>query len=341
MDGIRILLSASALVWMGGSAAYSAWPPIYDGPMQEVAVTSVAVPLDGDDPARQSLGKLQWRGGIEIRSKDGRFGGLSDMLWEPACNRLLAVSDTGLWIVLEPEEKDGRLIGIRHAWVTPIIGADGKAAAEKKDADAEGMARDSEGATYVWFEQQHRAQIYPEASACRPESLRAGPRHTLHIPEMQDWPKNGGAEAVSGDGKRMLIFSEKAQRDDGGNVGLAFDPLGPSGKPLLSFSYWPPDGYSPTAVARVSNGNFLVLHRRASMMQGLTAILSEVTVGDPPGETVRGKEIARFEPPVTVDNMEALALREEAGRKAIYIASDDNFLPIQRTLLLKFAIDQE
>jgi hypothetical protein len=34
--------------------------------------------------------------------------------------------------------------------------------------------------------------------------------------------------------------------------------------------------------------------------------------------------------------MEALAVVEEQGRVIVWVASDDNLLPLQRTLLLKF-----
>jgi hypothetical protein len=38
--------------------------------------------------------------------------------------------------------------------------------------------------------------------------------------------------------------------------------------------------------------------------------------------------------------MEALSVTRELGRTIVWIASDDNFSPLQRTLLLKFALDQ-
>jgi hypothetical protein len=44
-------------------------------------------------------------------------------------------------------------------------------------------------------------------------------------------------------------------------------------------------------------------------------------------------------PPASVDNMEGLAVREDAGGTIIYLISDDNFNPIQRTLLMKFRLE--
>ena len=48
--------------------------------------------------------------------------------------------------------------------------------------------------------------------------------------------------------------------------------------------------------------------------------------------------IARLAPPLTVDNMEGIAIRREGGRTFVYLISDDNQSKVQRTLLLKFEL---
>jgi len=41
-----------------------------------------------------------------------------------------------------------------------------------------------------------------------------------------------------------------------------------------------------------------------------------------------------------VDNMEAIAVHtDDAGRTVLTVMSDDNFNPLQRTLLMRFAVD--
>ena len=50
------------------------------------------------------------------------------------------------------------------------------------------------------------------------------------------------------------------------------------------------------------------------------------------------REIARLQPPLTIDNMEGVSVTVENGRTIVWLASDDNFFPLQRTLLLKFAL---
>ena len=58
-----------------------------------------------------------------------------------------------------------------------------------------------------------------------------------------------------------------------------------------------------------------------------------------PGARMLGLELAQITPPLSVDNFEGLAVfPDERGGTIIYILSDDNFNPFQRTLLLQFRL---
>ena len=58
-----------------------------------------------------------------------------------------------------------------------------------------------------------------------------------------------------------------------------------------------------------------------------------------PGARMLDVELARLAPPYTVDNFEGLAVfPDKRGGTIIYILSDDNFNPLQRTLLLQFRL---
>jgi hypothetical protein len=96
--------------------------------------------------------------------------------------------------------------------------------------------------------------------------------------------------------------------------------------------------FKPTSLATLPGGDVMVLERSYSVLAGPAARLSlvdaEMIV---PGALLTGREIARISPPLTVDNFEGLALREDGdGRLLVYLVSDDNFNPLQRTLLLMF-----
>ena len=58
-----------------------------------------------------------------------------------------------------------------------------------------------------------------------------------------------------------------------------------------------------------------------------------------PGAHLAGEELARLEPPLTIDNFEGIAITRGAGSGArLYIVSDDNYSILQRTLLLMFEL---
>ena len=58
-----------------------------------------------------------------------------------------------------------------------------------------------------------------------------------------------------------------------------------------------------------------------------------------PGKTLTGKEVARLESPLITDNFEALAVEQQKRRTIIWLASDDNFWPLQQSYLLKFSLN--
>ena len=79
-----------------------------------VAVTAEAVPLNAEDPARDTVGRLKYLGGIELKSADARFGGLSGLrVTEPG--KLLSITDGGHWISLGLDERGDRLMGLKSA----------------------------------------------------------------------------------------------------------------------------------------------------------------------------------------------------------------------------------
>ena len=75
-----------------------------------------------------------------------------------------------------------------------------------------------------------------------------------------------------------------------------------------------------------------------AVIEGSIKYRGRELVGLRPAEMrkLRGREIARFVPPVLSDNFEGLATRKTPEGTEIWILSDDNFFPLQQTLLLKF-----
>lgn len=334
---IRYCLSSAALTTGALLGLYAAGPALGAGPVQAIAISAKALPLNSRDPQADRVGRLRFLGAVELTSPDIRFGGLSDLEWDGTCNRLLAVSDTGNWAILEPEESGEKLTGLKAAWLAPLLDSSGAPPANKTEADAEGLARLPDGDLWVFFEQEHRAERYRGVSPCDPQSLATPATERRTFEPTGGWPGNGGMEATTALGTSLLVISESVPAKDGGRLGFQQD----EGQPPRLFTWVPPDGHEPTAMTVIEGEGaaprLLVLHRRFSPFTGVSAVLSEAPLTGP-AYRLEGQEVARLAPPFTVDNMEGIAARTESGRQFIYLVSDNNFNPLQRTLLMKFEL---
>ena len=139
---------------------------------------------------------------------------------------------------------------------------------------------------------------------------------------------------------RFLIFSEAAEYSKGGYQALIFatDPAEPTSK-AVRFGYQPPKGYHLTDAALLDDKSAVLLHRRFTPFGGLSAIVSIAQLQDfQPGKVATSVPIATLKSPLKVDNMEALAVTHDGDQTIVWIASDDNFIALQESLLFKFRL---
>ena len=292
---------------------------------QPASIIFTPIALDERAPQRDRLGNLTFRGAWVLTSDNPRFGGISAM--HITADGVTAISDAG-WLIRFP-------LPDRRRDATGSVEAlpDGPGSAEiKSQRDSESMVI-AEGHAWIGFERQNAVWRYL-AGSWRSDS-HAKPA------AMRWWPNNSGCEAMIrlADG-RFLLFSEAARRKDGSSDVLLFsgDPAVPDTR-SVSLGYRPPAGYSATDAVQLPDGRLLILNRRFTVLEGVSAKL--VIAALPAlraGVVIQGQEIADMRPPVTVDNMEALSLTMENGRTIVWMASDDNFNPLQRTLLMKFEL---
>jgi hypothetical protein len=204
--------------------------------------------------------------------------------------------------------------------------------ADKGNRDVEAMAVHG-GKLWLAFEGAN--QIWRYSRANWKAAASAAP------PAMKDWPANKGSEAMLrlSDG-RFILFREEETRADGTIQALLFegDPA-KTGTKAVPIRYRPPQGYRITDAAALPDGRLLFLNRRFGLPEAFTA---KLTMAPKPGagpiELLSGAEIAHFQLPGPVDNMEALSVTRENGRTIVWLASDDNLNPIQRTILLKLGL---
>ena len=85
----------------------------------------------------QHVGKLRFLGGLDLRSDEPAFGGLSG-LSVTADGRLAAVSDRGHWFTARIVRDDaGRLVGLADGDLGPLRDAQGRRVADEwRDAEA-------------------------------------------------------------------------------------------------------------------------------------------------------------------------------------------------------------
>lgn len=323
---LMILLLAGSVVLITGRGE--------PAPDRALAVRAEPVSLAPDEPGRQRVGELLFRRGWVLSSDNPDFGGISAIA--PEDEGFVAISDAG-GVFRFDIDAEGR---VSHASLYAL--PDGPAPPEgyqvrKQDRDGESLARDpATGRLWIGFEQANAIWRYG------PGLLQAQAHATPEA--MEDWPTNGGAEAMVRlpDG-RFLVFSEEGAGPRGSRAALLFagDPAAGNSDPVR-LGYRPPEGFAVTDAAVLPDGRLLLLNRRFTFVEGVSARLTLAELPElADGAVIEGREIARLESPLTVDNMEAMAVAERDGRTIVWIASDDNFNPLQRTLLLEFELAEE
>lgn len=291
---------------------------------EEIFAITEPVELDPNDAEVSEVGELVYRGGVMIEPGEEEIGGISSLEWHDGL--LYAVSDDGKWLTIEPDEFDGRLIDVLAITRGDLNDERGRRLRDKEDADAEAITRDAAGNWLVSFERRHRVWRY--------DDLAEGAGVDLEYPPsiLFGAQGNSGIETLAQAGDKLLVCGEWAGTDrencsfvvDGGEV--AFEVAPP---PELA-----EQGGVPTDAACGTDGTCYILFRSYVQGQGnRAAIVAELAEGG--NETV-----ATLLPPLTLDNFEGLALREQFGKTFLYLASDDNFSENQRTLLMKFEIKQ-
>jgi hypothetical protein len=285
------------------------------------AIVATPIALDAGDPARRDVGALHFLAGWTLTSADLRFGGISGLHVE--AGEISAISDLGILLRFPAPGADARL-PIRFA---PFEEGPGPRV-RKSNRDTEGLLIRGD-ALWASFERHNMIWRYDRASLRATASARP--------PAMRRWGGNRGPEALVrlADG-RFLVFAEG--RDDGSDsseaVLFAGDPA-VEGTPATSLRYRRPTGFRATDAALLPDGRILILNRRFSWWGGWSARLVVAEIGN---SEIGGREVAALEAPLTVDNMEGLSVTREGGRTIVWLASDDNYSPLQRTLLLKFEL---
>jgi hypothetical protein len=300
---------------------------IYPNNSQEIGLRPLR--LDPARPGPRRVGELIFLNAWELGSNNEDFGGIS-ALAALADGRFVGVSDAGTLIGfgLTSDDRTDR------PFIAPLPGSQGPDATYK-DRDSEGIAYNPDsGQFWVSYEANHAIRRFSRSFARSSGTVRPH--------EMQNWPRNKGAESIVRltDG-RFIVIAESLEGDDT-HQALLFsgDPVEP-GTDIARFTYRPPPGYRVTDGVQLPDGRLLILNRRVWLPTGFSAKLAVVDISAIGKDAmVAGKVIATIASPLLIDNMEGIAVTESGAGTIIWLISDNNFNIFQRTLLMKFRLSE-
>ena len=283
-----------------------------------VAIRPVGLGLPGG--ARLAEG-VQFAGGVELVLESGSpLHSLSDLKLTGE-DGFVSVSDAGDLVrghlVLN---RSGRLVGVTGLAWRRLTLADGTPIVEKADGDAEGLAITDSGGLLVSFERDHR--IWNYGPVTMPTNRPTPVRHPDAV-----FPANDGMEGLSALGSGWRVAGESGgvwdcmpavctvvtpvppnALDDGAYriTGMDRDPAG-DGFYVVQRSYRPPLDARARVRRMASDGTF-------------------------------GPVLIELKLPGTTDNFEGVAAVAQTGDTRLYVLSDDNNNPLQKTLLLAFDV---
>jgi hypothetical protein len=331
---LRVLL-VGALVAAAPAAAQER-PRAGETPAKiEVRAVPIAA-FDPRDASRKQFGSLEFRGGLQLTSPYRYFGGLSGLHVAADGASFVAVSDRGRWLRGRIVYQSGRPSGIADAEMAPMLGADGQPLAVRGWYDTESLTFDG-GTAYVGIERVNRIVRFDYGK----DGLLARGEAIPVPPGVQTLPSNKGLEALAAVpagmplGGTLIAISERGL-DRAGNIqGFLIGGATPG-----TFSLRRTDDFDVTDATVTPAAELLVLERSFGFLSGAGMRIRAVPLGDiKPGAVIVGRVLIEADLGYEIDNMEGIAVHKNAaGETIITLISDDNFSPIQRTILLQFAL---
>jgi hypothetical protein len=331
LSGALGLLGVSAGAWSLGRDRYPATP---------TAVLIQAAPIaffDNRDPSRTRFGALAFLGGLELTSNDPNFGGISAIHVDAAGKRFLAINDRGAWLSGRIAYEHGRPAGLANVEMAPMLGENGKPLAKRGWYDTESLTEDGADHAYVGIERVQRIVRFDLK-----KGLRARGEPIPVPPEFKGLANNQSLECLAAAPKGSplkddLIVVTERSLDDAGNH-RAFLLAG--GKPFKTFSVKRSEDFDVSDCAILAPNDLLLLERHYSIARGVAMRIRRIPLASiKAGALVDGDTLIKADLAYQIDNMEGIGVSRDAqGDTVLTLISDDNFSPIQRTLLLQFKL---
>ena len=358
LPGMKATAALAALFTMLMAETRSGCAPA----SRPLSIETTSVPLAANaDTVR--VGKLLYRGGLQMDSGEAAFGGLSAIVVSADGSRFVAVTDESHWILGRLTYEDGNLSGATGERIAPLLAPDASPVRDKptalrgkptalrgKDGDAEGLAATSaglDGDLFVSFEGDHRLWRYafgrdgvlavPTGMPLPADARSASPNEGIEgLTLLRDGRLLAMSERFRDEARRFRAWLMPAQHVDGNVANASATEIA---EPL---ALAPLEPFSLTDVRQLDNGDLLTLERRYHPGSGVGMQMRRIPASLVHGGAVLdGEVVAELGAGFTIDNMEGLSVRRgESGETLVYVVSDDNFnAPAQRTLLMMFELE--
>lgn len=265
---------------------------------------------------------VRFAGGLRIELDPASpLHSLSDIKLTDDAGGFVAVTDAGDLVAGRMRlDARGRLTGA-HDWrYQRLTELDGSPIVAKERGDAEGLALMPDGGLLIAFERDHRIWRYGSAAA---------PGRPVAVPHPDvAFPLNDGMEALSTGPTGWRVGGEDGGVWDCAPAGCRVIQAPP--EPLLGDA-----DFRRTGLDRDPAGDgWFVLERSYRPPLDARARVRRMA----PDGTV-GPVLIELKLPGLTDNFEGLATETRGDRTRLYLLSDDNGNPAQRTLLLAFDVE--
>ncbi|MEM7671510.1 MAG: esterase-like activity of phytase family protein [Pseudomonadota bacterium] len=191
-------------------------------------------------------------------------------------------------------------------------------------ADAESLAVTGED-LLISFERDHRILRQTSAGDLVPWAVPDG---------IEDLGSNSGIEALVGLGDGRVLAIAEDVIEGAAPLWLFRDGTIETRGSLSLASH-----HRVTAAALGPSGALYLTRRSYSVVDGVSIRIERFALKNGLPDPATRRELAAFESESGIDNIEGLALVEETpGVTALWAIADDNFNPLQRTVLLRFVL---
>ncbi len=283
-----------------------------------------------------AFGSLTFIGGLELSSRDRRFGGLSGIAIIDGGRKAIAVGDRGYLVEMTLRHEGAQLVGISDASILPLARRRGSRSGL---TDAEDIALDPNN--------MKRAVIPVESDpawlliaidlndpSAVPEVLGV-PAPVKRLPLNQQLESAAFFPADSRYAAALLVIAERSdyRRDEKIDAWI----LGHG-----HFTIRRRDGFDITSARFLPGGDLMLLERYYQsgfdIQMRLRRIAKERIF---PGSEADGDILLDAGISQQIDNMVGLDLHtDDRGRTILTLVSDDNLNILQRTLILQFLITE-